>query len=88
MTSRIIIGKNDSKSINQFRVNPLLQRTRASGSEQGITLGTSKPAFKVVQKDLVTLPNRSIPRNLEKTPDKKKTPNDQTGFAGTPVRRK
>lgn len=88
MASKIVIGKNDSTSKNQFRINPLLQRTRASGAEHGVTLGTAKPSFAVVQNDIVTLPNRSIPRNLDKTPNKKKTPNDQTGFQGTPVRRK
>lgn len=86
MANRITIGKNESNSVNQFRINPQLQRTRASGSEQGIELGTKKPVYPTSQNNIVTLPNRRVPRNMN-FKDKKKVPKtDQPSLQDVPKR--
>jgi len=85
---RIIIGKNESTAQNQFEVNPKLQRTQASGNRQGFVRGTEIPPFKVIQNGIITLKNRSVPLNLEETPNKKRTVKfDKPSLQGVPRER-
>ncbi len=57
------IGKQPRDAVVPRLIDPKLQRSLASGTEQGVTLGTKKPIFKVVQKGIVRLKNRSVPLN-------------------------
>ncbi len=63
--ARIIIGRNNSTAKNQFKLNPNLQRTQATGNRQGFTLGTMIPKFPVIAKGLVRLQNRNVPLNAD-----------------------
>lgn len=59
------IGKQPKDSVKPRKIDKKLQRTLASGTEQGVTLGTKKPIFKVVSKGIVRLKNRSVPLNTK-----------------------
>ena len=86
--ARVIIGKNESTAKNQFNINPRLQRTQATGNSRGFVLGTKIPDFPIIQDGLVTLPNRAIPRNLNKTPNKKRVVRkDKASLQGVPRKR-
>lgn len=54
----------------QFRINPNLQRTQASGTQMGLTKGT-KSAVNIIQKDVIRLPNRAVPLNSRQKPKKR-----------------
>ena len=66
-------GSQPKDAVRPRKINKELQRTQASGNEQGITLGTKKPIHDVVQKDIVRLKNRSVPLNSDQE-SKKKVP--------------
>lgn len=61
--ARIVLGVNLSQAINQFKINPKLQRTRVEIIRQGLTLGTELPEYPVIQNNSIRLPNRAMPRN-------------------------
>lgn len=63
MGARHVLGVNESQAINQFKINPRLQRTRVEIIRQGLTLGTEKPEYPVIQNNSIRLPNRAMPRN-------------------------
>ena len=58
---KAVAGKDESTAKKQFRIDPKLQRTRASGNRQGITRLTTG-AKNIIQNDIVRLPNRAVPR--------------------------
>ena len=59
------IGKQPNDAVQPREIDPKLQRSLASGTEQGVTLGTKKPIFPVVAKGIVRLKNRAVPLNSE-----------------------
>ena len=59
------IGKQPRDAVRPRQIDPKLQRSLASGTQKGVTLGTKKPIFKVIQKGIVRLKNRSVPLNSE-----------------------
>lgn len=64
MAESVVFGKNDSTAKGQFKINPKLQRTQASGNRKGFTLGTEKFDYDTEQDGIVVLPNRAVPQNL------------------------
>lgn len=60
---RFVVGINQTEALEQFQINPKLQRTRAEGNRQGFKLATYVPNFPVETKDLVRLKNRAVPLN-------------------------
>lgn len=86
--TRIIIGQNESTAKNQFNINPKLQRTQATGNNRGFVYGTKIPDYPIIQEGLVTLPNRAVPRNLNKTPNVKRVvTSDKASLQGVPRKR-
>lgn len=61
--TRHVVGINQTEALDQFEINPRLQRTRAEGNRQGFKLANYIPNFPVSTKDLVRLKNRSVPLN-------------------------
>jgi len=61
---RIVLGINDTEAPDQFEINPRLQRTRAEGNRQGLTLGTFLFNYPILQEGQVVLPNRAVPQNF------------------------
>lgn len=62
-------GIDQSKVKKQFRINPMLQRTQATGNRQGKTVVTS--SINIVSGGVVRLPNRAVPLNPNQ-PDKRR----------------
>ena len=52
---------------DQFKINPKLQRTQATGNRQGTTIMTeaANPDL-IIQKGVVRLPNRAVPLIVKK----------------------
>ncbi|MBA7492249.1 hypothetical protein ES702_02798 [subsurface metagenome] len=74
MARKHVLGRNDSEAKKQFKINPRLQRTQASGNRKGLTLGSNIVNYKTVQNGEVVLPNRAVPQNqffktLRKVPE-------------------
>ena len=61
---RIVLGKNNSTAKKQFKINPRLQRTKASGNRQGFTLGSEIFNYPINQSGQIVLPNRAVPQNF------------------------
>jgi len=61
---RIVLGVNDTEAPDQFKINPRLQRTRAEGNRQGLTLGSRIFNYPILQDGQVVLPNRAVPQNF------------------------
>lgn len=57
------IGKQPLDAVRPRQIDPKLQRSLASGTQKGVTLGTKKPIFKVIQGGIVRTKNRSVPLN-------------------------
>ena len=70
-----VFGVNDSTAKKQFKINPRLQRTQATGNRKGLTLGTTKFDYDTEQDGIVVLPNRAVPQNLNFKTKKKVPPN-------------
>ena len=54
-------GIDQSKVKKQFRINPELQRTQATGNRQGQTV--VKSSINIISGGVVRLPNRAVPLN-------------------------
>lgn len=85
--ARVILGRNNSTAKNQFKINPNLQRTQATGSNQGFTLGNQIPEFPVVAKGIVRLVNRAVPLNANAKGVKKVPKKDSPSLQGVPKQR-
>jgi len=75
--ARNLRGEDESTAKNQFKINPRLQRTQATGRRRGLTLGNEKLPFGEVQNKFgqVNLKNRSVPQNpdpimIKRIPDR------------------
>ncbi len=64
MTNDVVFGVNESTAKKQFKINPRLQRTQATGNRKGFTLGTKIFDYDTEQDGIVVLPNRAVPQNL------------------------
>ncbi len=58
----IVLGVNRSTAKKQFKINPRLQRTQATGNRKGFTLGTEIFDYPISQNGQVVLPNRAVPQ--------------------------
>ena len=65
MTNDFVFGVNNSTAKKQFKINPKLQRTKASGNRSGFTLGTAKFDYPTLQNGQVVLKNRAVPLNMD-----------------------
>jgi len=65
MARQFVFGINESTAKKQFKINPKLQRTQATGNRQGLTLGSEKFDFEISQNGVVVLPNRAVPQNMD-----------------------
>jgi len=72
---RVVIGINNSTAKKQFKINPRLQRTKASGNRHGFTLGTRIFNYPIIQGGQVVLPNRAVPQNFNFKVLRKVVPN-------------
>lgn len=72
---RIVIGINNSTAKKQFKINPRLQRTKASGNRSGFTLGTRIFNYPITQSGQIVLPNRAVPQNFNFKVLRKVVPN-------------
>jgi len=70
----IILGVNNSTAKKQFKINPNLQRTQATGNRQGFTLGTQIFDYPTLQNKQVVLKNRRVPFNNSKSNFLKRVP--------------
>jgi len=61
---RGVSGVNESTAKKQFRINPKLQRTQATGNRQGFVRKTIG-AKNVIINGVVRLPNRAVPLNTK-----------------------
>ena len=84
--ARFLTKKKDDKK--QFKVNPRLQRTQASGNRQGLTLGSNIFNFKTLQNREVVLPNRAVPQQQDFKKKNKVPPNVINPFGVPTVKSK
>jgi len=75
MTERHVLGINETEAPDQFKINPKLQRTRAEGNRQGLTLGSTIVMYPILQDGQIVLPNRAVPQNFKFSPLIKIPPN-------------
>ncbi len=68
-SENVAVGEDDSQVKKQFRINPRLQRTQATGNRQGKTLTTIEE--NVIQDGIVRLPNRAVPLNAKTKPKRR-----------------
>jgi len=59
-----VSGTNESTAKKQFRINPKLQRTQATGNRQGF-VRLSEGRDNVLINGVVRLPNRAVPLNAD-----------------------
>ena len=69
----IVLGVNNSTAKKQFKINPRLQRTQATGNRKGFTLGTEIFDYPINQNGQVVLRNRAVPLQM-KFPFRRKVP--------------
>lgn len=69
----IVLGVNNSTAKKQFKINPRLQRTQATGNRKGFTLGTEIFDYPISQNGQVVLRNRAVPQQM-KFPFRRKVP--------------
>jgi len=75
MAKQFVLGRNNSTAKKQFKINPKLQRTQATGNRQGLTLGTEIFDYETLQNGVVVLPNRAVPQNMKFNVLRKVPPN-------------
>ena len=62
-----VSGTNESTAKKQFKINPKLQRTQATGNRQGF-VRLSQGRDNVIISGVVRLPNRAVPFNADQPP--------------------